>query len=63
MNLHRRRLFMADEKKIETSKEKPLFKDKSAAGKGDRPRNVSRNYWNNFDEIDWGRKNVKVSSK
>jgi hypothetical protein len=42
---------MADEKKIEVPKEKPMFKDKSAAGKGDRPRNVSRDYWNNWDKI------------
>lgn len=42
---------MADETKIETPKEKPFFKDKSAAGKGDRPRNVSRDYWDNWDEI------------
>lgn len=51
MNLNRKGLYMADEKKIETPKEKSLFKDKSAAGKGDKPRNVSRAYWKNFDEI------------
>lgn len=42
-----------EEKKIETPKEKPFFKDKSAAGKGDRPRNVSRAFWDNWEEIDW----------
>lgn len=42
---------MVDEKKIEGPKEKHLFKDKSAAGKGDRPRNVSRDYWNNWEDI------------
>jgi hypothetical protein len=42
---------MGNETKIETSKEKSLFKNKSAAGKGDRPRNISRGYWENFDDI------------
>lgn len=51
MNLPKRGLYMADEKKVEIPKEKPLFKDKSAAGKGDRPRNISRGYWENFDDI------------
>lgn len=42
---------MADEIKSDVSKEKSLFKNKSAAGKGDKPRNISREYWNNWDEI------------
>lgn len=50
---------MADESKVEVPKEKPLFKNKSAAGKGDRPRNVSRDYWDNWDKIDWGRSKKK----
>jgi hypothetical protein len=42
---------MANESKAEVSADKSLFKSKSAAGKGDKPRNISRDYWNNFDEI------------
>lgn len=58
-----RGFFMADETKIEVPKEKPFFKDKSAAGKGDKPRNVSRDYWERFDEIDWGHPKKKKNDK
>jgi hypothetical protein len=44
---------MSEETKIETPKEKPLFHNKSAAGKGDSPRNVSKQFRDNWDEIDW----------
>ena len=42
---------MANENKIDIPKDKSLFKGKSDAGKGDKPRNISRNYWNNWDDI------------
>lgn len=42
---------MNNESQVEVPKDKSLFKSKSAAGKGDRPRNVSRSYWNNWDQI------------
>ena len=44
---------MSNETKIETPKEKPFYHKKSAAGKGDVPRNVSQQYRDNYDEIDW----------
>jgi hypothetical protein len=31
--------------------DKSLFTKKSDAGKGDYPRNISRNYWNNWELI------------
>jgi len=34
--------------------EKSMFKRKSAAGKGDAPRNISRQFWDNYSLIDWG---------
>jgi hypothetical protein len=43
--------FMGNETKVNVPKDKPIFKNKSDAGKGDKPRNISRDYWNNFDEI------------
>jgi hypothetical protein len=42
---------MDKETKIDVPKDKSLFKGKSDAGKGDRPRNVSRQYWDNWDDI------------
>lgn len=36
---------------IETTKEKSLYTRKSAAGKGDSPRNISRKFWENWDNI------------
>jgi hypothetical protein len=33
--------------------EKSNFTNKSEAGKGDRPRNISKKFWDNYDEIDW----------
>jgi hypothetical protein len=37
-----------------------MFKDKSDAGKGDKPRNISRDYWKNYETINWGRKKKKL---
>ena len=28
----------------------------SGAGKGDRPRPVTKKYWDNYDQIDWSKK-------
>lgn len=42
---------MGNETKVDVPKDKPIFKSKSDAGKGDKPRNISRDYWKNFDEI------------
>lgn len=54
---------MSEETKIETPKDKSLFHKKSAAGKGDSPRNVSKAYWDNYDEINWEDKKVKIKVK
>jgi len=37
-------------------KSKSIFSDKSPAGKGDKPRNISKKYWDNYDEIKWNSK-------
>jgi hypothetical protein len=44
--------------------DKSLFKNKSAAGKGDSPRNISKKFWDNWDEIEWdsGSSNNKKKS-
>jgi hypothetical protein len=47
---------MSDDVKIQPSKDKSSFTRKSSAGKGDSPRNISRQFWNNWEEIDWGHK-------
>jgi len=54
---------MSEETKIETPKEKPFYHNKSAAGKGDRPRSVSQKYRDNYDEIDWSDKKLKIKVK
>lgn len=51
---------MSDETKIETPKEKSFYHKKSAAGKGDVPRNISQQYRDNYDEIDWSDKELKI---
>ena len=33
-----------------------IFKSKSDAGKGDKPRNISKKYYDNYDQIDWNKK-------
>jgi hypothetical protein len=35
------------------SKKDSIFKPKSEAGKGDKPRNMSAKYFDNFDQIEW----------
>jgi hypothetical protein len=50
---------MSDDVKVETPKEKPLFHNKSAAGKGDSPRNISNKFFKNYDLINWGHKKKK----
>jgi hypothetical protein len=33
-----------------------IFKSKSDAGKGDKPRNISKKYYDNYDQINWDKK-------
>jgi hypothetical protein len=35
------------------SNEKNMYRTGPSAGKGDQPRNLSKQFKNNFDEIDW----------
>lgn len=42
---------MGDDVKITPTKEKSTFTKKSEAGKGDSPRNISKKYFENWDEI------------
>jgi hypothetical protein len=52
---------------------KPEINNNTGAGKGDSPRNISKRFWEHYDEIDWGSgpkkqndkssKRVKKSSK
>ena len=49
--------------KITSSKEKPLFTKKSDAGKGDMPRSVSQEFYNNWDLINWGEKKLEIKVK
>lgn len=37
-------------------KKDSIFTSKSEAGKGDKPRNISQKYWDNYDQIDWSKK-------
>jgi hypothetical protein len=30
-----------------------IFKSKSDAGKGDKPRSISKKYYDNYDQINW----------
>jgi hypothetical protein len=39
-----------------SDKKESIFKSKSEAGKGDKPRNISKKYWDNYDQIDWSKK-------
>lgn len=39
-----------------SDKKESIFTSKSEAGKGDKPRNISRKYWDNYDQIDWSKK-------
>lgn len=38
-----------------------IYTEKSQAGKGDRPRSISKKYWENFDIINW--KEAKKNKK
>ena len=42
-----------------SDKKDSIFKPKSDAGKGDKPRNISSKYFENFDQITWKSKNKK----
>jgi len=42
-----------------SDKKDSIFKSKSDAGKGDKPRNISSKYFENFDQIAWKSKNKK----
>ncbi len=42
-----------------SDKKDSIFKSKSDAGKGDKPRNISNKYFENFDQIIWKSKNKK----
>jgi hypothetical protein len=33
-----------------------IFKSKSDAGKGDKPRNTSKKYYDNYNQINWDKK-------
>jgi hypothetical protein len=47
-----------------SDKKDSIFKSKSEAGKGDKPRSMGKKYWDNYDEIDWKKKrNVKSLEK
>jgi hypothetical protein len=48
---------------VETPKDKSIYHNKSSAGKGDSPRNVSQAFWDNYDEIDWSDKEFKIIVK
>jgi hypothetical protein len=39
-----------------SNKKDSIFKSKSDAGKGDKPRNISKKYYDNYDQINWGKK-------
>jgi hypothetical protein len=39
-----------------SDKKESIFKSKSEAGKGDKPRNISKKYWDNYDQINWSKK-------
>jgi len=46
--------------------DKSIFTKKSSAGKGDSPRSISRQFWDNYQLIDWskdGKKDFKVTIK
>jgi len=39
-----------------SNKKDSIFKSKSDAGKGDKPRNISKKYYDNYDQINWDKK-------
>jgi hypothetical protein len=40
-----------------------IFKSKSDAGKGDKPRNISKKYYDNYDQIKWKSKKDESKTK
>jgi hypothetical protein len=40
-----------------------IFKQKSDAGKGDKPRNISKKYYDNYDQINWNKKKSDNENK
>lgn len=46
-----------------SDKNDSIFKQKSEAGKGDKPRNMSKNYYDNFDQINWKNKKSNEPKK
>ena len=45
-----------------SDKKDSIFTSKSDAGKGDKPRNISKKYWDNYDQIDWKKKKKDVET-
>lgn len=41
------------------SKEKKAKLNTVQNGKGDRPRSISKKFWQNYDQIQWKRKKIK----
>jgi len=39
-----------------SNKKDSIFKSKSDAGKGDKPRNISKKYYDNYDQINWDKR-------
>lgn len=46
-----------------SDKKDSIFKSKSDAGKGDKPRNISSKYFKNFDQITWKKKEIEKSDE
>ncbi len=40
-----------------------IFTNKSSAGKGDKPRNISKSYYENYSEIDWSAHKKRTDEK
>jgi len=38
-------------------------RNKGGAGKGDKPRSIGKKYWDNFDQINWGKKDEQKKPK
>lgn len=43
--------------------DKSIYKNKSAAGKGDSPRNISKQYFENYDLIEWSNKKKNITNR
>jgi hypothetical protein len=42
-----------------SDKKDSIFTSKSDAGKGDKPRNISKKFWENYGDIEWNSKKPK----